>query len=318
MRIRAHAAAILSAIPAIYGFVPTESLIVLGTCGREVTVSLRVDLADGIITSGALPGALQQSNCEQVWVVVVTAATTPTQQHRVIGQVTDMLRGHGIDVCAQFQVDTLTTGGTVWVDHLTGATGATIDYRDTEATAATVLDGRRIDGHRHALEARFARNPHRQATPADPATVHAGDTVRRIIAAMHDPRTITPDLAAAIAAVAAHSLHKRDALLRTVIYDSAQAADVYTQCATMLSGRARADVLTLAAVGYYYAGSGTHVNIAILDAYTETTEVNQLLTLIDRVIVTGAPPEVIKDALSDLTSHEQASAMLGEDYPPYE
>lgn len=318
MRIRAHAAAILSAIPAIYGFVPTESLIVLGTSGREVTVSMRIDLADGIITSGALPRALQQSNCDQVWIVVVTATTTPTQQHRVISQVTDMLHGDGIDVCAQFQVNTLTDGGTVWVDHLTGTTGATIDYRDIEATAATVLDGRRIDHDRRSLEARFARNPHRQATPADPATVDAGDTVRRIIAAMHDPRTITPDLAAAIAAVAAHSLHKRDALLRTVIYDATRAADVYTQCATMLSGRARADVLTLAAVGYYYAGSGTHVNIAILAAHTETTEVKQLLTLIDRVIVTGAPPEVIKDALSDLTSHEQASAMLGEDYPPYE
>ena len=146
----------------------------------------------------------------------------------------------------------------------------------------------------------------------------AAATVEAIIAAMRDLSTFTPALASDIAGVIEQGTHRRDALLRTVIYDAAAAAEVFTQAATMLAGRPRADVLTLAAVGHYYAGRGSEVNATIVAARTETDDVDGLLILIDQAILRGLHPERIKQALSDLTSEERASDMLGADYPPYD
>lgn len=308
---------LLAAIPALLGFIPRESLIVIGTSHNKVSVSVRADLADGTAPIAAILNALRATSTDAVRLVVVTTQDHPSHAHPALAHTSILMAPSGIPIVAQVQTNTVAVPGAPWVDHTTGTSGHTTDYRDSAVTATVVSEGRTIDPDRTDVEARFTRTT-RQVTAADPHTVDAAATVRRIIAAMRDRRTLTEALAADIAGVISQGKDKRDALLRTVIYDQVAAADVFTRCANMLTGRARADVLTLAAVGYYYAGQGTCVNAAIIAARTETAQVDSLLMLIERAILRGVHPADIRDALSDLTSHDRASELLGSEYPPYE
>ena len=309
--------ALLAATPALFGFIPRESVILIGTTDRTVSLSVRFDLDGGILTTGQLATALRDTATEELRLIVVTAESDPMHAHPVIADVTAQVRAIGFAVVAQIQVQTLAAPGALWVEHRTRTSGRTTDYRDSAVTAQVVLEGRTIAADRVDVESRLRRST-RQVTPSDPETVDAAATVQAIITSMRDLSTFTPALAADIAGVIAQGIHRRDALLRTVIYDAAAAAEVFTQAAALLAGRPRADVLTLAAIGLYYAGRGSEVNATIVAARTETDDVNGLLILIDQAILRGLHPERIKEALSDLTSEERASDMLGADYPPYD
>lgn len=313
---------LLASIPAFFGFVPTESVVMLGARGPEGVgvLATRVDLDDAGVTIDLpyVSAVMEHQGVTHVHVVVVSDGAVTTQ-HPVLSVFADHFRDNTtIVVQSLVQVSTLGEAGRLWWDHLTGGVGITADYRDSIATAEKAASGEAVLDSRASMEAQFARDDTRQAGWLHSATVDAVAAVRDVIAAMHDHRLVDEQLAAKVAAVIRHRKDRRDAILRTVIYNAVEAAEVFTRCATMLSGQDRADVLTLSVVAHYCAGRGSVARSALEVAASETSTPDNLLVLTSKALDRGLHPDKFSQLLGDLTDDTVASGLLGGEFPPYE
>ena len=106
------------------------------------------------------------------------------------------------------------------------------------------------------------------------------------------PTEIPRELSAQVAAMIGRHLVYRDAFVRTAAYDPAAAA-VFTELARPLRDTDRANVLTLAAACYYFAGNGSVVNV-ILDHIAEDTELPSFARLLDQSIRAGISPDELR------------------------
>ena len=312
---------LLASIPAFFGFVPTESVVMVGVrdSERRVKLATRVDL-DGSAAAVELPNladVMERQEVTDVHIVVVSDGVVTTQ-HPVLRRFAAYFRDNTtIAVQSLIQVHTLGEAGRPWRDHLTGVDGITADYRDSIATAEAVVSGEAVRASRASMEAQFARDDTRQAGWLNSATVDAVATARDVIAAMHDHRLVDEQLAAKVAAVIRHRKDRRDAILRTVIYNAVEAAEVFTRCARMLSGKDRADVLTLSVVAHYCAGRGAVARSALEVAASETSTPDNLLVLTSKALDHGLHPDKFSQLLGDLTDDTVASELLGGEFPPY-
>lgn len=312
---------LLASIPAFFGFVPTESVVMLGVRGPEGVgvLATRVDLDDAGVTIDLpyVSAVMEQQGVTDVHVVVVSDSVV-TSQHPVLSRFADHFRDNTtIAVQSLVQVSTLGEAGRPWRDHLKGIDGITADYRDSIATAEAVASGEAVRASRASMEAQFARDHTRQAGWVNSATVDAVATARDVIAAMHDHRLIDERLSATVAAVIRHRKDRRDAILRTVTYNAVEAAEVFTRCATMLSGQDRADVLTLSVVAHYCAGRGASAKVAVEAAVSATSTPDDLLVLTSKALDRGLHPDKFSQLLGDLTDDTIASKLLGGEFPPY-
>lgn len=313
---------LLAAIPPLFGFVPTNSIVFVGIRNAHLALTQYLDLADvagPVMRSGA--ESLATHGIDSVFVIVVSDAESDlTTVHPALRIADDLLHYYApsVAVLSLTQVESLAGPGHRWVDHLTGIDGVTDDYRASEAATAAVMSGKPIVESRAAVEACFARDHTRQATRVDSNTVDAVEVVRAVIAAMHDTTLIDERLAANVAALIRFGKNRRDALLRTIIYNDEEAAEVYTRCAAMLSGQDRVDVLTLSAVANYCAGNCMRVSMAIEAAEAETATYNRLLQLTRSALDADFAPQIVRSVLDVVDDEATASELLGGSYPPYE
>jgi hypothetical protein len=299
--------AIISAIPALLRFVPTNSIVAImfspsDAPRNEIRCAIRFDLdreqaqrfpRTCNLHSSANSGAILVAICDpehEEHALDVLSAARAALHHRSI-QVLQMLTTHS-----------LTDTGR-WTDPDTGAHGLTIPYTDAAITAEVVLQGSPIEKSRDALEAEFTLA---DAAPYLAVAEDFDDLVARTVAELHalivgTANAPSEDLATRAAIIVTEDVHIRDGLLRIGIGHEPATAQMWTALAAQLRGHSRAEVLTVAAFNYYIARDAVRAGIAIdhIAAAAATAEqpLPNLADLLSAALRAGLEPEKLRQII---------------------
>jgi hypothetical protein len=152
--------ALLAALPAVLGFLPEKSLMVVCVEQRRLGAVLRVDLAETPITHvGMIAASTAAAGADQAILVIVDAdeALCPrcNEEHRRLADaLTGALGAHAITVTGLYTVDAMDAAGT-WTcleGPERGTHGKLDDPQYSPMAVAAVLDGRRLYGRREELQ----------------------------------------------------------------------------------------------------------------------------------------------------------------------
>ena len=151
--------ALIAALPAVLGFVPEKSLVVVSVGDGEMGAVMRVDLSDGLAQQVAqLAEVAAAAEPEAAIAVIVDAdgAGCPVcnEDYRELGEaLTAALTQYAIDLWAVHVVDRIAAGGRWHCVDGCGAGGLIDDPSASPVAAAAVLDGRRLYARRADLQA---------------------------------------------------------------------------------------------------------------------------------------------------------------------
>ncbi|HEY5150380.1 MAG TPA: DUF4192 domain-containing protein, partial [Mycobacterium sp.] len=154
--------ALIAALPAVLGFVPEKSLVLVslerGEMGAVMRVDLSLALAGGVGHLAEVAGA---SGADTVMAIIVDAQGAPCpvcndDYRNLCDALAAALAEHGMTLEAAHVVDRIDAGGTWRCIDGCGATGTVDDPGASPLAAAAVLDGRRLYGTREDLKAVIA------------------------------------------------------------------------------------------------------------------------------------------------------------------
>ena len=219
----------IAAIPAMLGFVPSQSVVLVFLAGNRLSHIARMDF--GEMDHPLVTATINRSNdTESVYVIVVAENRTFQEVLDESERVIAMLLGAGADVWGSFYTPSI-RGGETWTD-MRGLfeTGTVPDPATTEVGAATVLNGRTIARDRSELTARYRRKGRKDSvTVTDRRRARAAketmgeefaSSIIRELAELVSTRT-TPDaaLAARVGLLLTTDIHARDAILGLAVID---------------------------------------------------------------------------------------------------
>ncbi|MFZ1160697.1 DUF4192 domain-containing protein, partial [Mycobacterium sp.] len=182
--------AVIAALPAVLGFVPEKSLVLLSIDGGELGSVMRVDLSDALAEQIAHLAEVAAAASPEAAIAVIVdedGAGCPmcNEQYRdLCSTLTGELSRHDIALWAAHVVDRVAAGGRWHCVDGCGAGGVVDDPGASPLAVAAVLDGRRLYGRREELA--------RVVAPTDTA---ASDALAEVIAGYADAEV---DLASAI------------------------------------------------------------------------------------------------------------------------
>lgn len=298
--------ALIGAIPGLLGFVPADSIVVVGMSGGALGTVARHDIAGTAEVADYLAEVFRTNNIATVGVIAISRNDEVAEA--AVRTMSDALMRHGIETDRRIMVARCDQPA-AYHDLITGEIGVSDDYRNSFASAARVAAGAPIAATRDAIRATLATT--------EPITTHGVElqpelAAKAVVSAMvHWPTEVPRELSAQVAAMIGNHLVYRDALLRTAAYDPRTAAAVFTELARPLRGQDRANVLTLAAACQYISGSGAMAGI-IFDHIAETDELPSLAQLLDQALRAGMHPDNLKSAIPDA---ETVDELFGGHFP---
>jgi hypothetical protein len=311
--------ALIAALPAVLGFVPEKSLVLVsleeGRVGAVMRADLSTELVDNLAQMAEIAG---NSGAEQVVAVVVDAdgALCPmcAEDHvRLFDTLTSALQENGIDLYAAHVVDRVEAGGNWRCMDGCGATGTVEDPAASPLAAAAVLDGRRLYGRRADLRA--------VVTVADPArTAELAAPIRSQVAEREEEWRADPDgrgrrdvetimaLAERVlageqpadgelarAACALTDIAVRDTLYALAVGSRAAAAEaLWSLLARTVPEPWRVEALVLLAYSAYARGDGPLAGIA-LEAALRSDPGHRMGGMLDVALQSGMRPEQIRE-----------------------
>lgn len=310
--------ALIAALPAILGFVPEKSLVLVSVDDGELGAVLRVDLGPKLAdTLGQLAEVAAAAAPAAAIAVIVDAggARCPVcgeEHRRLCASLAEQLARHDITLLAAHVVDRVAHGGRWHCADGCGEAGLVDDPSASPLAAAAVLEGRRLYPRRADLQAVIAEDPARGAAVAAAAGEHAAarDTARR-----EDPdgracRDVREIMAAALAVAAGHPLGDaelgalgcslsdvtvRDTLFALTVTEDAGAAEMlWALLARTLPGPLRAEALVLLAFSAYVRGDGPLAGIS-LEAALRCVPAHRMAGMLDTALQSGLRPERIRE-----------------------
>jgi len=329
--------ALIAALPAVLGFVPEKSLVLVSIEDALMGAVMRADLtAELAANTGHLAGVAASSGADTVIAVIVDAdgALCPmcTDDHRELcDALRSGLQAHGIDLEACHVVDRVEAGG-LWhcIDDC-GARGTVEDPGASPLAAAAVLEGRRLYARRSDLQAVIApadcarsralvalidAEAARRAESwrADPDACGRCDVVRVIRMAAEASEGAEPaddDIAAVAAALT--DVAVRDTMYALAIGTGAtQAENLWSVLSRLLPEPHRAEALVLLAFSAYARGDGPLAGIS-LEAALRVDPDHRMAGMLDTALQSGMRPEQIRELAA--TGYRLASR-LGVVLPP--
>jgi len=296
---------LVAMIPAILGFRPSRSLVVATATGRQLGVTMRVDLTPALGEDiGHLVELAAHQDADSVLVVVVD--DTDTDHRALVASLTTGMAERNITVQGAVRVAEIATGAT-WrcIQDECGASGVIDDPQATPMAMAAVLAGRPIFRTREELVSLIAPSPAALTAVLDkPENAADGDedaprrAVEAILAAMDDVENgNTPDIAN-LASLAAPltDVRVRDMLFATALSNRAAAAEqLWLSMARILPPRHRAESLVLLGFSCYSRGDGTLAGVALAAALADHSE-HSMARLLDEALQSGASPQVLHAA----------------------
>lgn len=333
--------ALLAALPALLGFHPERSLVLLCLEGeRAGTVGLvaRVDLppredraaCDAVVEQlsvlcarRAVPAAVA---------VVVDDTDAPGSRRRLVRALRSACEEVGTDLVSAHHVPR-TAPGVPWSSFGSTRTGLLPDPRASPVATEHVLRGRVIHGSRadvaallepdgsgrtgevgRALDAELTRLE--QAMVADPigTTVELVERVVAAVARAGDcPGEVLEVVEVAALGAALSELTVRDTCFALAAGEHADAAErLWTALVRALPAPERAEPAVLLAHSAYARGEGPVAGVA-LRVGLDADPGHRMLALLDASLAAGLPPETVRELSA--TAHAVASE-LGVHLPP--
>lgn len=310
--------ALIAALPAILGFTPERSLVLVsiddGRLGAVMRVDLSVELADRL---DELADVTATAGPEAAIAVVVDAdgAVCPVcnEQYRDMATaLTAALSRHNIDVWAAHVVDRIEAGGRWHCVDGCGMAGAVDDPSASPLAAAAVLDGRRLYARRDDLAGVIAADVDRSAAlgavldehVATREVAHRGDLdgrgrrdVEAVIAgaARVTAGGVLTDAEVAELACALADVQVRDTVYALAIGECAgEAETLWAMLARVLPPPWRVEALVLLAFSAYTRGDGPLAGVA-LEAALRDDRNHRMAQMLDTALQSGIRPEQIRE-----------------------
>lgn len=311
--------ALIAALPAVLGFVPEKSLVLVSLEGGRMGAVMRVDLSEALPDGvGQLAEVAANSGADTAVAVIVDAdgALCPMcndDHRRLCEALSAALNDHGVALDAAHVVDRVEAGGTWHCVDGCGDRGSVEDPVASPLAAAAVLEGRRLYGRRADLKAVVAvTDPTRTATLGDLIGAHAN---RRDADWTSDPDGCGRlDVEAAIAAaaqvanggelrdeeLAALACGITDVAVRDTLYALAvgavadQAETLWAVLARTLPEPWRVEALVLLAFSAYARGDGPLAGVS-LESALRADPSHRMAQMLDTALQSGMRPEQIRE-----------------------
>lgn len=310
--------ALIAALPAVLGFVPENSLVLVSVDDGELGSVLRADLSEDIAEQVVHLADIAAAARPQAAIAVIVDAAGAhcpgcNEEHRQLcGALANSLAQNGIELWAAHVVDRVALGGRWHCVDGCGSCGAVEDPSASPLAAAAVLDGRRLYARRADLQAVIAVDD-----PARSAAL-AGAIRRQAAAREEEPGDPTPrrrrDVKNAVAAAARvaggqslsdgelaelacalRDVQVRDTLYALAVGDSADAAEaLWALLSRTLPAPWRVEALALLGFSAYARGDGPLAGVS-LDAALRCDPDHRMAGMLDRALQSGMRPERIRE-----------------------
>lgn len=313
-----HPGALIAALPAVLGFVPEKSLVLVtleeGRMGAVMRADLAADLTDNLDRLAELAAT---SGADSVMAVIVDeeGALCPMcgDDHRALYDALAVaLEDRGVVLDGAHVVDRVQAGGRWHCVDGCGAVGEVEDPTASPLAAAAVLDGRRLYGRRADLHAVIAVDTDRAARLVDPIRAHAAGRIAQWQADPDGRGRSDVEKAIAVAGQVADGGEPTDAELAEVacaLTDVAVRDTLYALAVGARAGAAeslwallsrtlpepwRAEALVLLAFSAYARGDGPLAGIS-LEAALRCDPDHRMAGMLDTALQSGMRPEQIRE-----------------------
>ncbi len=293
---------VLAAIPALLGFVPANSVVMIALAGSPATLAFvaRTDVI-GADAAADYRVALEQAAATSVIWVVVGAGPVAAAGLDQIEAAQRELDSMGIHSVRTLVAESLEIGAE-WFDTNGEESGRTADPFLSEVSMNRIMSGRQTSSSRADIEARYREDTAADMDAARAAAAEQGEdfarnTITEIAAVVRNFEVPSLDLAARAGLCAATDPRHRDAMIGIVTISAQAAADAFGTIAAHLRENYRVQVLTLAGLAAYVDGDGFAAGIAFdaASAIGVDPSLTTLLKLLDASRTVGIKPEAIAE-----------------------
>jgi hypothetical protein len=329
--------ALIAAIPAVLGFIPEKSLVLVTVDRGEMGAVMRVDLtprpADTVDRVAEVAAAARPDAAIAV-IVDADGALCPmcAEDFRDLsGTLADVLALQDITLIAVHVVDRIAAGGRWHCADMCGAQGTVDDPSASPLAMAAVLDGRRLYARREDLQQviqvtdpargqRLARRIRRRLKARENAPSKDRDESARrdlesaiAVAARVREGADLPDAELADLACALADIEVRDTLFALAVGDkAAEAETLWAVLSRVLPKPWRVEALVLLAFSAYARGDGPLAGVA-LEAALRCNRGHRMASMLDTALQSGLRPEQIRDLA---VSGYRLADRLGVSLPP--
>ena len=301
---------LIAALPAVLGFVPEKSLVLVTAVDGEIGAVLRIDLP--CPDAGALSRLAEVAAAAEPDIAIAVFVDAECAGCRMCAEeyrgwsefLADELAQWQVELIASHVVDVVAAGGRWYCADGCGNSGRVADPTASPVALAAVLDGRRLYARRADLV--------QVVEPVDP--VRADELAPRLEEAETEPgdvaRAVEHALSCAERIDTGHAVDEEDLislaatltdpLVRDTLYalavgDRAGSAEsLWADLARRLPGRWRAEALVLLAFSAYARGDGPLAGIA-LEAALRDEPAHTMAGMLDRALQSGIRPEEIRE-----------------------
>lgn len=321
---------LIAALPAVLGFVPEKSLVLVTVDRGEMGCVMRVDLSDELHDSVEhIAEVAASAEPDSAIAVVVdeegaSCRMCNDEYRQLASALARRLAERGIELLAAHVVDRVAAGGRWHCVDGCGSSGVIDDPGASPLAMAAVLDGRRLYARRAELQEVIAvTDPERSAALA--ASIRHSDTARpddearadieaamvaagRVADGAHLPDEVLTRLAAALT-----DPRVRDTLYALAVGENAgQAETLWAELARTLPQPWRVEALVLLAFSAYVRGDGPLAGVS-LDAALRCNAAHKMAGMLDQALQSGIRPEKIRELAA--TGYHLAER-LGVQLPP--
>jgi hypothetical protein len=297
---------IVAAIPALLGFVPTASFVVIlledDNGEHFVRCVLRGDLNVRPDAVAKLPATCGPAfhGADAVILVAICGDWLDDQARATLDALRIGIEAVNITVRARLLIRDTTQHGH-WLDIDSGQTGPVYPYTDAIMSAEAVHRGRNIAKTRDQIIAEFAGT----TNPVPVIAEHPDDivmsTLEEIATVTASNTVASPSLATRAGILITQNVGLRDAALLLGAEHPEPAAALWTTIANQLSGEARIQALTIAAAQYYISSDAVRAGIALEIADEDATAAEvaypTLAVLLSTALQAGLSPREIRGGL---------------------
>jgi Domain of unknown function (DUF4192) len=306
---------LIAALPAVLGFVPEKSLVLVTVDRGEMGCVMRVDLSEELLHSLAhIADVAAAAKPDSAIAVLIdedgaTCRMCNDEYRELAEGLTTSLASRGIELLAAHVVDRVAAGGRWHCADGCGHAGTVDDPSASPLAVAAVLDGRRLYARRAELqEVIEVIDPARADALADvigdckpdpaqrPDDAARADVEAAIAAAARvaDVAELGDDELARLA-WALTDLRVRDTLYALAVGENAgQAESLWALLSRTLPEPWRVEALVLLAFSAYARGDGPLAGLS-LEAALRCDPAHRMAGMLDTALQSGLRPEKIRD-----------------------
>jgi hypothetical protein len=324
--------ALIAAIPAVLGFVPEDSLVLVTLAAGEMGAVIRVDLSDDLAEMasglGHLSDVAASGSADAAVAIIIDPEGLDCQvcvdEYRMLAAALQTrLAGHGIELLAVHVVDRVEAGGRWQCADGCGNNGVVDDPSASPLALAAVLDGRRLYARRDelldviaAVDVKRTESIRRiigkRSDTTDRCSRSDGEVRADIEQMLAVARQLTDGTEPKDADLAALACAVVDPRVRDTLYAlavgvrSAEAEELWALLARTLPPPWRLEALVLLAFSAYARGDGPLAGVA-LEAALDIDGSHRMAGMLDTALQTGLRPDRIRELA--LTGYRMADRL---------